>query len=93
MEQTIDKAGAVAKIPQAAFELTFSQKVTRDELIASLDKMLGLIGCVGCGLNGHEFHIHSEVVNPAFEKLKSKLLEGRKALVNVEVFEQNARQF
>ena len=93
MEQTIEKSGAVAKLPNTAFELTFSQKVTRDELIASLDRMLGLIGCTGCGLNGHEFHLHSERVNPALDKLKTKLLEGKKALVNVEVFEQGARQF
>jgi hypothetical protein len=93
MEQATEKAGVTAKIPNACFELTFNQKVTRDELIATLDKMLGMIGCVGCGLNGHEFHLHSERVNPALDKLKTKLLDGRKALVNVEVFDQNARQF
>ncbi len=93
MDETMDKGQAVGKIPPAAFELTFNQKVTRDELIASLDRMLGLIGCVGCGLNGHEFHFHSERVNPALDRFKTKIFEAKKNLVNVEVFEQAARQF
>jgi hypothetical protein len=93
MEQATDKNQAVAKIPPAAFELTFNQKVTREELIASLDRILGLIGCTGCGLNGHEFHLHSERVNPALDKFKTRILEGKKALVNVDVFEVGARQF
>ncbi|MGZ5255725.1 MAG: hypothetical protein ACXWCT_15055 [Flavitalea sp.] len=93
MEQATERAGATAKLPNSAFELTFNQKVTREELVASLDRMLGLIGCVGCGLNGHEFHFHSERVNPALDKIRTKLLDGKKALVNVEVFEQANRQF
>jgi hypothetical protein len=93
MEQAIDKNQAVGKIAPAIFELTFSQKVTRDELVASLDKMLGLIGCTGCGLNGHEFHYHSERVNPALDKVRTQLLDNKKALVKVEVFDVNARQF
>jgi hypothetical protein len=92
MDQASEK-GASTRLPNSAFELTFSQKVTRDELIASLDRILGIIGCTGCGLNGHEFHFHPEVVNPALDKIRTKLLEGKKALVNVEVFEQSRRQF
>ena len=93
MEQATEKAGATTRLPNSAFELTFSQKVTRDELVASLDRMLGLIGCTGCGLNGHEFHFHPERVNPALDKIRLKMLDGKKALVNVEVFEQGQRQF
>lgn len=94
MEKETERAGAAAtRLPASAFELTFNQKVTRDELVASLDRMLGLIGCTGCGLNGHEFHFHSERVNPALDKIKTKLLDGKKALVDVEVFEQSRRQF
>ncbi|RYZ46160.1 MAG: hypothetical protein EOO14_24910 [Chitinophagaceae bacterium] len=94
MEQATERAGTAAtRLPASAFELTFSQKVTREELIASLDRMLGLIGCTGCGLNGHEFHFHSERVNPALDKIRTKLLDGKKALVDVEVFEQSRRQF
>lgn len=99
MDQAIDKSQSAEKnqangrIPPSAFELTFSQKVTRDELVASLDRILGLIGCTGCGLNGHEFHYHSERVNPALDKMKKQILEGKKALVDVEVFESAKRQF
>ena len=93
MEPTMEKGQAAVKIPPAVFELTFSQKVTRDELIASLDKMLGLIGCAGCGLNGHEFHYHSERVNPALDKIRTQIFENKKSLVNVEVFDRAARQF
>ena len=93
MEQTNEKTQAITKLKPAIFELTFSQKVTRDELVASLDKMLGLIGCVGCGLNGHEFHYHSERVNPALDKIRTQIFESKKALVDVRVMDVADRQF
>lgn len=93
MEQASEKNLAITKFKPAVFELTFSNKVTRDELVASLDKMLGLIGCATCGLNGHEFHYHSERINPALDKVRTQLLENKRALVDVRVVDVAARQF
>jgi hypothetical protein len=93
MDQTKESVSTSATMSPTVFQLTFSRKVTRDELVASLDRMLGMIGCTGCGLNGHEFHFHPERINPQLDKFKSKLLDGRKALVDVDVFDRMDRQF
>ena len=40
------------------FEVFVHPKVTRDELIKLMDKMLvNVYGCAGCGLNGHDLLI------------------------------------
>ena len=49
-QATLNKALAAPGI-----SLTFSPKVTRDQLIANLDKVLGELGCAACGLNGIDF--------------------------------------
>lgn len=93
MEQAKDKNQAIGKLQPARFDLTFNQKVTRDELIGVMDRILGLIGCAACGLNGFELHYHSERINPALDKVRTQLLENKKALVKVEVMDVNIPQF
>ena len=42
-------------------ELDFGHRVTRDELIQSLDKILGMAGCTACGLQGIDLNFKSRV--------------------------------
>lgn len=44
---TVDKSLSTRRI-----ELDFHHQVTRDDLIHSLDKILGMAGCAACGIQG-----------------------------------------
>jgi len=44
---TMDKSPSTKRI-----ELDFHHQVSRDDLIHSLDKILGMAGCAACGIQG-----------------------------------------
>ncbi|HEU5292457.1 MAG TPA: hypothetical protein VFU05_17540 [Cyclobacteriaceae bacterium] len=54
-KQTAGNSAFVKAWAAPGISLTFSPKVTRDQLIANLDKILGELGCQACGLNGIDF--------------------------------------
>lgn len=86
MDQTFERLSHAS-----SFKLTFSERVTRDELIASLDKLLAIGGCLACGLNGHDWHFHA--INPEFERFTNVLLDGKNSLINAEVIQKSFKQF
>lgn len=42
-------------------DLEFGHRVTRDELVQSLDKILGMGGCTACGLQGIDINFKSRI--------------------------------
>lgn len=47
-----DKLSVDKALSNKRIELDFHHRVTRDDLIRSLDKILDMAGCVPCGIQG-----------------------------------------
>jgi hypothetical protein len=71
---------------KSAVKVTFSQKVTRDELIASLDQILKIHGCLACGLVGWDGIFFLGDPESEISHLKEGLTEKFKSVINVERF-------
>lgn len=94
MEQPKERTTAALFNQHSAIELTFHQRVTKEELLKSIDKLLGHFGCVGCGLNGHRIIIGQEQIYPVeTTKFKKEMLEDNKALADVRISEPINGQF
>ena len=70
-----------------AVKVTFKHNVTRDELIRSLDSILNLYGCPGCGLNGWGGIYVLGDPDPVISEIRNELVSERfQSVVNVETF-------
>jgi hypothetical protein len=70
-----------------AVKVTFAHRVTREELINSLDHILKIYGCPNCGLNGWGgIHVIGDP-DPAISQIREEFKSERfKSVVNVEAF-------
>ena len=76
-----------------AIKLTFTHRVTRDELIESLDRVLNFYGCISCGLNGWDGIYLLGDPDPGIRQLKEELFkENLETLVDVEHFQAPIQQ-
>lgn len=77
-----------------AIKLTFSHRVTRDELVLSLDRILKIYGCPNCGLNGWGgIFVQGDPVDPAILQLKEGLISEKiNTVINVQHFQAPAMQ-
>jgi hypothetical protein len=76
--------GAITLNPQV--RLTFTHKVTRDQLIANLDRILKLNGCLACGLNGIDSIVFKGDPYERFADLRQDILRGQvENVLNVEI--------
>ncbi len=74
-------------------KVTFTPKVTRDELIASLDQILNQYGCPACGLNGMDQITLASDPDPLITNVKGVLLNDRfKSVINVETITSPVQQ-
>ncbi len=62
---------------KSAIALTFNHQVTRDELVASLDHILKLHGCTGCGLNGWDGVFFRGDHEPFISQVRQDLLKQK----------------
>ncbi len=81
-----------------AIKVTFTHQVTKDELIASLERILNIYGCPNCGLNGWDGIFFLGDPDPAIRQLRDELVSEKiNSVINVEHFQaaaiQNAAQF
>jgi hypothetical protein len=75
------------KMNKEAVKVTFRHKVTRDELIKSLDQILNIYGCAGCGLNGWGGIYVVSDPDPYISQIRQELIGERfESVVNVETF-------
>ena len=76
-----------------AIRLTFSHKVTKDELIASLERILKQYGCPNCGLNGWDGIFLQGDPDPFISQIRDELINERiNYVINVDHFQAPAAQ-
>ncbi len=63
-------------------ELNFSHDVTREQLIATLDSIIGHYGCPNCGLNGWGVTFKGDP-EMSYTKFSRELINSNQAIIGI----------